>query len=118
MAWRPDLNRFFAFRRDGAARAATQAAGAGPPPIDQMAVAFARLTQAHRQELAEARALLVRYRYFIEEHGLEPPDDSGAEALRRFRHAFHMAGASDSMQHSELLDDWSTVFRQMKAVAA
>lgn len=111
MAWRPDLNRLFGVRRDGAARAATQAAEDGPPPISDQALAFARLTQQHRQELAEARALLVRYRYFIEEHGLEPPDDTGAEALQRFRHAFHMAGMYDSMQHPELLDDW--VFRQV-----
>lgn len=68
---------------------------------------FARLTQAHRVELAECRALVVRYREFIEDHGLTPPDDTGAEALARFRVMFERFGLDDPDQHNELLADWT-----------
>lgn len=61
----------------------------------------------HRVELAEVRALQVRYREFIVAHGLTPPDDTGQEALERFRGAFIAAGFDDPLQHPELFADWS-----------
>jgi hypothetical protein len=64
------------------------------------------LSQAHRQELAHARALLLRYREALEDAGLKPPTEDGAEALARFRHAFQIAGLRDDHQHNELLADW------------
>lgn len=39
----------------------------------------------HRLELAKAQMQLVRYRLVLEEHGIEPPDDSGDELLRMWR---------------------------------
>jgi len=70
---------------------------------DHHRVIVEALATEHRRELAEAHALVIRYRYVLEEHGIEPPDDTGREALERFRHAFQMAGMYDSMQHPELL---------------
>lgn len=64
------------------------------------------LTHLHREEQARLAALVVRYREFIEDHGLEPPDDSGAEALARFRHVFRLAGLNDDLQHNELVANW------------
>lgn len=75
--------------------------------MEMQAIVLARLTQEHRHELAKLTALLVRYREVIEDAGLVPPDETGAEALARFRFAFEAAGLSDTMQHPELLADWS-----------
>lgn len=74
--------------------------------MTDLARILAAMTQQHRQELAQTRALLIRYREHIEAHGLIPPDDTGQEALERFRHAFKVAGLNDTMQHPELLADW------------
>lgn len=71
-----------------------------------MALVLASLTQAHRLELAELRALLILYRDHMEAHGVTPPDDTGSEALARFRHVFEKAGHLDELQHNELLADW------------
>lgn len=65
------------------------------------------LSQAHREQLAQAAALLVLYREFIEDHGLEPPTQDGREALERFRNAFRVAGYADTLQHPELVADWT-----------
>lgn len=64
------------------------------------------LAEAHRIELSKLHALVIRYREFIEDNGLDPPDDSGQEALERFRHVFEKAGHLDELQHPELLADW------------
>lgn len=74
--------------------------------MSDLDVILARLTQDHRDELARVRAKLVLYRRFIEDHGLTPPDATGAEALERFRHAFEVAGLDDDWQHPELIADW------------
>lgn len=101
MAWRPEL-----LNRVRRLRPPRQPAPAATHEI------LAALTYAHRQELSEAHALIVRYRYVLEEHGITPPDDTGKEALDRFRHAFQMAGMYDSMQHPELLaGPWRTNIR-------
>lgn len=68
------------------------------------ALAFSRLTQLHRQELAEVRALLLAYRACLLRHGIEPPDTTGAEALERFRLAFSVAGLADPGQYHEWLE--------------
>ena len=64
------------------------------------------LTQAHRYEMSKLHALVIRYREFIEDNGLTPPDESGHEALMRFRHVFEKAGHLDELQHPELLAPW------------
>jgi hypothetical protein len=84
-------------------------AGAVIAPVPGATVVrmLAALEEQHRRELAQARALQVRYREFIEKHGLRPPDDTGAEALRRYRAAFEAAGVEDPLQHPELVQDWA-----------
>lgn len=77
---------------------------------------LAALTEAHRIELAQVRAQNVMLRKFIEDNGLQPPDETGREALQRFRAAFQAAGLDDPLQHPELLADWRKHFPQ--AVAA
>lgn len=72
-----------------------------------VAAILAALRHEHRVELAQVRALVVRYREFIVAHGLTPPDDTGQEALERFRAAFVAAGFDDPLQHPELFADWS-----------
>jgi hypothetical protein len=74
---------------------------------EQTALVMARMSQQHRYEIAKLEALVIRYREFIEDHGLTAPDDSGAEALRRFRVVFEIAGLWDPLQHPELLADWT-----------
>jgi len=64
------------------------------------------LNTAHRVEMSKLHALVIRYREFIEDNGLTPPDDTGHEALTRFRHVFEKAGHLDELQHPELLADW------------
>lgn len=79
---------------------------------------LAALRLEHRIELAQVRALQVRYREFIVAHGLTPPDDTGQEALERFRAAFVAAGFDDPLQHPELFADWSKDVPQPVAEAA
>ena len=39
----------------------------------------------HRQELAEMKMKLARYRVLLEEHGIEPPDLEAADFLEMWR---------------------------------
>lgn len=65
------------------------------------------LTAQHRRELGELRALCVTYRALLEDAGVDCPDDShAAEALRRYRRLFEVAGYDDPEQHRELTAPW------------
>lgn len=71
--------------------------------LDDLASArvLSALSQHHREEIAQLRALLVRWREHMEQHGLQPPDDTGAEALLRFQAALKAAGVNDPLQYHE-----------------
>ena len=44
-----------------------------------------RLYHEHRLELARKDATILRYRALLEEHGITPPDDEGADILDMWR---------------------------------
>ena len=39
----------------------------------------------HREEITELQVTIMRYRALLEEHGIEPPDDAGRDALKLWR---------------------------------
>lgn len=40
---------------------------------------------SHRVELNKMALIVARYRLLLEEHGIEPPDDTGADLVQMWR---------------------------------
>lgn len=55
---------------------------------------FHRFQELHRYELADMQARLIRYRALLDEHGIEPPDDSGKVGLQELRKCRQMMEAA------------------------
>lgn len=65
----------------------------------------------HRLELAKQRMLLIRYRLLLEEHGIEPPDDEGADLLAMWRECRRVIEVANEFvmrlgTSKELLAEW------------
>lgn len=65
----------------------------------------------HRLELAKQRMLLIRYRLLLEEHGIEPPDEEGADLLQMWRECRRVIEVANEFvmrlgTSKELLAEW------------
>ena len=68
--------------------------------------------QAHRLEVAKQRMLLLKYRLLLEQHGIEPPDDEGADLLEMWRDCRRVIETANWFvmrlgTSKELVADWS-----------
>lgn len=48
----------------------------------------------HRAEVADLHFRLMQYRALLEEHGIEPPDDSGKDGLAHWRDVVEVISAA------------------------
>jgi hypothetical protein len=69
------------------------------------------LAELHRIEVARQRILLTRYRLLLEEHGIEPPDDEGADLLQMWRDCRTVIQTANEFvmklgSSAEMLKDW------------
>ena len=70
------------------------------------------MTLAHREEVAKLSMEVALYRATLEEHGIEPPNRSGADLLRMWRRCMELVGHATNFAHQlgsekELLEVWS-----------
>ena len=66
----------------------------------------------HRAEVAKLALQLVQYRTLLEEHGIEPPDNTGADLLKMWRRCMKLVSHATIFAHQlgsekELLEVWS-----------
>ena len=65
-----------------------------------------------REELGKLALTVARYRMVLEQHGIEPPDDEGAELLKMWRDCATVVTTASEFSSrlgsaKELLADWS-----------
>ena len=83
--------------------------GVSPPCSESVLEA---MSLAHRAEVNKLAMQVARYRLLLEEHGIEPPDESGADLLKMWRRCMQMINhatlfAQELGSEKELLEVWS-----------
>ncbi|HXI67120.1 MAG TPA: hypothetical protein VNH41_04215 [Steroidobacteraceae bacterium] len=73
---------------------------------------FEAMQITHREEIAKLSMQVARYRWALEKHGIEPPDESGADLLKMWRRCMQMINhatlfAQELGSEKELLEVWS-----------